>query len=83
MLERHGHERFPKLTPLLSGARFFATVPALPYLMAINPACDYDYHLGYYRPGTRAPALLQRPPYERRAAIIQGAATATGILIFP
>lgn len=71
MLERHGHERFPHyLQPLASAARFYATIPALPYLMAVRPPGECYYHMGYYRVGSCAPPLLQRPPYERRAAII-------------
>lgn len=74
MLERHGHERFPLLQPMVSGARFFATVPMLPYLMTVRPPCDDEYTLGFYRPGSRAPGLIQRPPYERKAVLVEGAA---------
>lgn len=74
MLERHGHERFPHhLQPLASAARFYATIPALPYLMAVRPEGDCYYHMGYFNVGSCAPPLLQRPPYERRAAIITAA----------
>lgn len=83
MLERHGHERYRALQPLVSGAKFFATIPALPYLMTVRPACDFDFHLGYFRPGSCAPALRQRPPYDRRAAVVQAGATAGAILLIP
>ncbi len=83
MLERHGHERWGHLQPLAAGARFFATIPALPYLMTVKPLFDTEYSLGHYRAGSRAPALMQRPPYERRAAVAEGAAIAGGILVFP
>lgn len=83
MLERHGHERFGCLQPLAAGTRFFATIPMLPYLMAVREPCDCDYHLGYYQVGTCAPPLLQRPPYDRRAALIQGGFIGGMILIFP
>ncbi len=83
MLERHGHQRFPALQPFISGGRFFATIPMLPYLMTINPACDYDYHLGHFRPGSCAPGLVQRPPYVRRAAVVQAAATAGAFIAIP
>ncbi len=83
MLERHGHERFPLLQPLVSGGRFFATIPMLPYLAAVRDPWDCDYHLGYYRPGSCAPALWQRPPYDRRAAVIQAGATAGVMIGFP
>jgi len=83
MLERHGHQRFGKFQPLASGARFFATVPMLPYLMTVREPCDQEYTLGYYRAGSRTPAFLQRPPYERRAVVAESAAIAGAIIAFP
>jgi len=83
MLERHGHERFPMLTPLTSGARFFATIPMLPYLSVISHPCDCQYTLGYYRAGSCAPVMLQRPPYERRAMIAEAAAIAKTAIALP
>ena len=62
MLERHGHERFPHhLQPLASAARFYATIPALPYLMTVRPPGECYYHMGYFNIGACAPPLLQRP----------------------
>jgi len=72
MLERHGHQRFPWLQPWISGARFYATIPALPYLMTVEPMGDCNYLMGQYRPGTCAPVLKQRPPYQRDAVIVEG-----------
>tara|TARA_R110002049_G_scaffold27321_2_gene93982 strand:+ start:41263 stop:41838 length:576 start_codon:yes stop_codon:yes gene_type:complete len=83
MLERHGHERYPHLQPLASGARFFATVPMLPYLMIVRDPFECESTLGYYRSGSCAPIMLQRPPYERRAAIGEAAAIAGTIIAFP
>lgn len=83
MLERHGHERFGCWQPLASGARFFATIPMLPYLSAIKDPCECEYTLGYYRPGSCAPALVQRPPYDRRAMVAESIAVATGMLALP
>ncbi|TWU58323.1 hypothetical protein [Rubripirellula reticaptiva] len=83
MLERHGHERFGYAQPLASGVRFFATMPMLPYLMAIQHPCDCEYTLGYYRPGSCAPRTLQRPPWDRRAVIAETAAVAVGIIAIP
>ncbi len=83
MLERHGHERFPYLQPMISGARFFATFPMLPYLMTVTPADECEYQLGYFRPGTAVHPYLQRPPYQRNAAVVQGAAVAGGVIAFP
>ncbi len=83
MLERHGHERCWQLQPLVSGARFFATVPMLPYLATVQPPCECNYTLGYFRPGTCAPALCQRPPYQRNAVLVEAAAIAGGMIAIP
>ena len=39
----------------VSAAHFFATVPALPYKMAVDCPCECDYTLGHYRPGSCPP----------------------------
>lgn len=83
MLERHGHERLGCLQPLAAGTRFFATIPMLPYLMAVRDPSDCDYHLGYYQVGSCAPPLLQRPPYDRRAVLIEAGFIGGMIAIFP
>ncbi|MEM9643890.1 MAG: hypothetical protein AAF989_02755 [Planctomycetota bacterium] len=83
MLERHGHERFPYLQPLASGVRFFSTIPMLPYLATVRPPCECEYTLGYYRTGSCAPVMLQRPPYERRAVIAEAAAIAGASIALP
>lgn len=81
MLERHGHQRFGHLQPVASGARFFLTVPMMPYLMTVSEPWECEYTLGYFRSGSRVPALLQRPPYERRALIMEGLAASGAILL--
>lgn len=83
MLERHGHERFPLLTPMISGARFFATVPMLPYLATVRPPCDYEYKMGHFRSGDCVYPYIQRPPYQRNAVIVEAAAVARLPLILP
>ncbi len=83
MLERHGHQRCPELTPLFSGARFFATIPALPYLMTLQPPSSQSSTLGHWKPGSGAPCLLQRPPYQHDAVLVEGAAITTGFLVIP
>lgn len=80
MLERHGQECRWHLQPLASGSRFFLTVPMLPYLMTVSNPCECEYTLGYYRSGSCSPALKQRPPYERNAAIVEGL-FASGLII--
>lgn len=83
MLERHGHERFGLAQPLASGFRFAATLPMLPYLMAINDPCECEYTLGHYRSGNCAPRVFQRPPRDRRAILVESAAVATGFIALP
>jgi hypothetical protein len=83
MLERHGHERWGHLQPLAAGARFFATVPMLPYLMTVRNPCDCEYTLGYYRSGSCAPIMMQRPPLDTAAVIVESAAIAGVIVGFP
>lgn len=77
-LERYGHSTGPYTQPLVSGAHFFLTVPILPYKMGLKPPGECLYTLGYYRPGSCAPYLLDPLPLSLRAALAQGAAT-TGL----
>lgn len=83
MLERHGHERWGCLQPIAAGARFFTTVPMLPYLATLQEPCDVVYSKGYYRAGSPVPKFYQRPPYERRAVIVEAAAIAGGMIAVP
>lgn len=83
MLERHGHQRHPFLQPLVSGGRFLAQGVALPYLATVSPPCECEYTLGYYRAGSCAPALKQRPPYQRNAAVAQAVTVVGAVAIFP
>lgn len=83
MLERHGHERWGYLQPVASGARFFATLPMMPYLATVQPPCDIVYSKGYYRAGSPVPRFYQRPPLERRAVIVEAASVAGGFIALP
>lgn len=76
MLERHGHVRFGCLQPLASGAKFFTTIPLLPYLHTLKPKHSCQYALGHYRPGTCAPLLKDHLPYDRNAAAVELSAVA-------
>jgi hypothetical protein len=58
-LERYGHSRFPRLQPVISGARFFATIPALPIKMGITPPSECIYTLGHFRSGNRSPQQVE------------------------
>jgi hypothetical protein len=54
-LERYGYGCCACIQPAVSACHFFATVPALPYKMAVDCPCDCDYTLGHYRPGSCPP----------------------------
>jgi hypothetical protein len=58
-LERYGHSRFPRLQPVISGAKFFATIPVLPYKMGVTPPSECVYTLGHYRTGNRSPQQVE------------------------
>jgi len=83
MLERHGHVRYGCFQPAASAVRFVGSAVMLPYLATIDQPCDCDYTLGYYRSGSCAPPLLQRPPYERRAALAEAVWLGGALAIFP
>ena len=82
-LERYGHSWGPYVQPVLSGAHFFLTVPILPYKMGLYPPCECIYTLGYYRPGSCAPYLLDPLPLSIRAALVQGGATVGAAYLLP
>jgi len=71
MLERHGHEKFPKLTPMLSGARFYTSVFVSPYLAVLRPPLRDISNAGHYRPGSAAPGIRERAPYDPKAMRLQ------------
>lgn len=73
-LERYGHQIWAPAQPFLSLGKFGVDTLALPYTMALDPVCNDEYALGYYRPGECAPELLYQPPLNAHAG-----ATATGV----
>lgn len=83
MLERHGQRCKHCCQSLVSGARFFTTLPLLPYVSTIERPCECYHTLGHYRPGSRAPCLIQRPPLQRDALLNEAAYLTGAFLIFP
>ncbi len=81
-LERYGHTIGP-LQPILSGAQFLATIPAMPMLMAIDPPNECQYALGYYRPGSCAPRKWSPIPYSTRGAIVEGGVATALVFLIP
>lgn len=80
MLERHGQERFPYLQPLVSGATFFSNIAFLPYQSYLQRPLEERYSTGHYRPGSPAPCLRQRAPYDAGALRFQLLTTGTTVL---
>jgi hypothetical protein len=62
-LERFGYSQkgLRAIQPLASTARFFGTVPMLPYLLLAEPSRDCVYTLGQYRPGSCVPFQWNYP----------------------
>jgi hypothetical protein len=79
MLENHGHERYPTLQPMISGARFYTGIFLTPYFYCLNGPLEDVANVGRYRPGTAAPGLRQRPPYSPYAIGTQAVSTGTGV----
>ncbi len=77
-LERYGHSWGPFVQPVMSGAHFFGTIPILPYKMGIRTPTECVYTLGYYRPGSCAPYMIDPIPFTWRAALFETGAV-TGI----
>jgi hypothetical protein len=78
-LERYGYTcRVPQ--PLVSAAHFFGTVPAMPYLMAVDNPCECIYSLGHHVPGSRAPYQTHYPPLSLKGGLSE-AAVVTGLIV--
>jgi hypothetical protein len=75
-LERYGHSAGPLGQPVLSAAQFVLNVAFAPYHMGVHPPNECMYALGYYRPGSCAPWLVQAFPLSLRGAMAQVAAVA-------
>lgn len=81
--ERYGYTVSRLLQPVISGGKFFFTIPALPYLMTVDRPCDCIYTLGQYRPGDCVPRRWNRVPLQACAAIVEVGTIAGLILLIP
>jgi hypothetical protein len=61
-LERYGQSLCPCVQPVISGVRFFITIPAIPYKIGVDHTCDCVTTLGKYRPGSCAPCMKEVLP---------------------
>jgi hypothetical protein len=82
-LERYGHSVCPFLQPVISGTKFFLTVPLLPYKMGITPPNECVYTLGHYRAGSCSPYMLDPFPISVRAVLFEAAAVGGAVALIP
>jgi hypothetical protein len=80
-LERYGHAVV--LQPAVSAARFFATVPLLPYEMGMRPPWECVYPLGHYRPGSCAPYYIPPVPVSLRGGLMEAGVVTGLVYIIP
>ncbi len=81
-LERHGRH-IDGLQPAISAARFFATLPALPYLATATPANQCRLHPDPYPAGRPAPRFNELPPLSLEAASVEAGVITGLILLIP
>lgn len=81
--ERYGHTWGPFLQPFVSAGHFFVNVPLLPYNMGVEPPKECIYTLGYYRPGSCAPYMLDPFPLSVRGALFEAGAASGLVFILP
>lgn len=81
--ERYGYTPAPRLQPVISAARFVATIPALPYLMVARPSCRCIYTLGHYRPGDCVPYRWHRTPLRVGAGVVEAAVIVGLVALVP
>lgn len=82
-LERYGHSLPPYIQSVASAAHFFLVVPALPYFMGVETPNECMYTLGYYRPGSCAPYMLDPFPISVRGALFEAAAWTGAVFVIP
>jgi hypothetical protein len=70
------------MQPIVSGAHFFVTVPALPYKIVAQGHCP-QYTLGYYRPGSCARPQCYKPNISAKAGLFEAGVILGMIFILP
>lgn len=81
-LERHGHH-LGTLQPIASGLHFFATVPALPYLVTQQHPISAVYPLGQTRPGDHIAPYHERLRFDWKAALAEAGTWIGFFALFP
>ena len=82
-VERYGHTFGPWLQSVISGGHFFLSVPAMPYAMGLFPPNECIYTLGYYRPGSCTPYVLDALPLSLRAILAEGGVATGMVFLIP
>lgn len=82
-VERYGHSWGALLQPAMSHANFYASVIALPYKMGLTPPNECQYTLGFYRPNSCAPYMLDPLPLSVRAGLGEAGAWVGGVFLMP
>lgn len=82
-LERYGHSWGPIAQPIISGAKFYVSVPFLPYKMGVYSPNECIYSLGYYRPGSCSPHMIEPIPLSLRGAAYQAGAIVGASYLIP
>jgi hypothetical protein len=80
-LERYGQSVAPHFQPIISGGRFFLTLPIMPYKIGYDHPYDCVTTLGLYRPGVCAPCVMQVPPPLQLDSALLQAGTAVAIAL--
>ncbi len=81
--ERYGYTVSYAFQPVISAARFFAAIPALPYKMVVERPRDCIYTLGHYRPGSCVPRRCNRIPWSLGGSAVETGVIAGLILLIP
>ncbi len=81
--ERYGYTVSYAFQPVISAARFFAAIPALPYKMVVERPRDCIYTLGHYRPGSCVPRRCNRIPWSFGGSAVETGVIAGLILLIP
>ena len=82
-VERYGHSWGPFMQPIMSAAHFYGSVLFLPYKMGLTPPSECVYTIGYYRPGSCAPYMIDPIPLSVRAGLMQAGATVGLAYVIP
>ena len=82
-LERYGQTKRAFFEPFVSGAKFAAGIPTLPYKVGVNRPHDCVTTLGHQPPGSCVPCIKQTLPVEADAAFVEAAVAVGLVFLLP